>query len=95
MTFGIPQIQGKLTLVTTIRALAWAGSADQVVEKYLNSRVARAEMGDSAGPQKMVVDVFEEPLDLANLRILMLNMDPDERLPDNSEVGCSCSCQSL
>jgi len=43
----------------------------------------------------MVVDVFEEPLDLANLRILMLNMDPDERLPDNSEVGCSCSCQSL
>jgi hypothetical protein len=48
-------------------------------------------MGDSAGPPpKLVVDVFEEPLDLANLRILMLNMDPDERLPDNSEVGCSC-----
>ena len=39
--------------------------------------------------QTLVVDVFEEPHHLANLRILMLNMDPDERLPDNSEVGCS------
>lgn len=48
-------------------------------------------MGDAAGPpKKLVVDVFEEPHDLANLRILMLSMDPDERLPDNSEVGKSC-----
>ena len=89
MTFGFPQIRGKLTFGTPlIRAQGlWRGQVQPTpVEKFW-----QAEMGDSAGPPpKLVVDVFEEPLDLANLRILMLNMDPDERLPDNSEVGCSC-----
>jgi hypothetical protein len=32
-------------------------------------------------------DVFEAPHDLANLQILMLSMDPDEKLPEDSEVN--------